>query len=100
MVTYLLVISCRTVAFYTGLSLPGTLFMGFGNIDTRTMISAEWLPTDMVGLILLANLPQVILSFIYFAYNSMFTAILLGHEWISYANKRKGLRVSQVSKTR
>jgi hypothetical protein len=50
----------------------------------------------MISLVLIANLPQVILSFLYFAYNGMFTAMLLGYEWTSYAWKRKGLRVSRV----
>lgn len=50
----------------------------------------------MISLVLIANLPQVILSFLYFAYNGMFTAMLLGYEWTSYASKRKGLRVSRV----
>jgi len=49
----------------------------------------------MVSLALVANLPQVILSFLYFAYNSLFTAMLMGYEWTSYAHKRKGLRVSR-----
>jgi hypothetical protein len=44
--------------------------------------------------ILVANIPQLILSTIYYSYNSLFTCFLLGREWDSYANSRKGLRVS------
>ncbi|KAF1919775.1 hypothetical protein BDU57DRAFT_152490 [Ampelomyces quisqualis] len=51
----------------------------------------------MILLALIANSPQVILSFLYFAYNSLFTAMLMGQEWTSYASKRKGLRVSRKS---
>jgi hypothetical protein len=74
------------------------LTTGFGNIDMRTMMSDNWLLTSMVGLVLLANLPQVILTFICFAYNIIFTAMLLFNEWISYVRKRKRHRISQVCK--
>lgn len=70
--------------------------LGFGAVDTRALITGEGFPTDMISLVLIANLPQVILSFLYFAYNGMFTAMLLGYEWTSYAYKRKGLRVTHV----
>lgn len=70
--------------------------LGFGAIDPRTLISSGSMPTDMVSLALIANLPQVILSFLYFAYNSLFTAMLMGYEWMSYAHKRKGLRISRI----
>lgn len=42
----------------------------------------------------IANSPQVILSMLYFSYNALFTSFLLSYEWISYAHKKKGLRVS------
>ena len=35
----------------------------------------------LVSSVLVANSPQLLLSFIYFAYNSLFTCILLAHEW-------------------
>lgn len=47
--------------------------------------------------ILIANLPQVILSFLYMMYNGLYTCMLLGHEWSSYAHQRKPLRVTSPS---
>jgi hypothetical protein len=70
--------------------------LGFGAVDTKALITGPGFPTNLVSLVLIANLPQLILSFLYFAYNGMFTAMLLGYEWTSYASKRKGLRVSRV----
>jgi hypothetical protein len=67
---------------------------GFGAVDPRAVISDSGFPTDMVSLALIANFPQVILSFLYFAYNGLFTAMLMGYEWTSYAYIRKGLRIS------
>jgi hypothetical protein len=72
------------------------LSLGFGAVDSRARISSASFPTSMVSLALIANFPQVLLSFIYFAYNGLFTAMLMGHEWTSYASKRKGLRISRV----
>jgi hypothetical protein len=36
------------------------------------------------------------LSFLYFSYNALFTGMLMGYEWVSYSQKRKGLRVSHA----
>lgn len=42
----------------------------------------------------LANLPQIILSFIYLAYNVEFTAICIINEYSMFSKTRKPLRVS------
>ncbi|KAJ4373036.1 hypothetical protein N0V83_003327 [Neocucurbitaria cava] len=76
-------------------SLPsGTPLSGltFGTIDPRTAIIG--MPNSLIPNVLLANTPQIILSLLYFSYNALFTAMLLGYEWTTYASKRKGLRVS------
>lgn len=49
---------------------------------------------SVATLALVANLPQLMLSILYFTYNSCFTIMLMGYEWVSYAYERKGLRVS------
>lgn len=64
-----------------------------GRVDPRTSIST-WLPDDVLVKAVIANIPQLILSVLYFNYNALFTAMLMGYEWTSYAVKRKGLRVS------
>ena len=43
---------------------------------------------------LIANLPQVVLSFLFLLYNGLFTSMLLADEWNGYARKRKPLRVT------
>lgn len=95
-ITVLLVRGVQMTYKYTTLSSEETFGLGFGAVDTRALIVGNWLPNDMIALVLTANLPRVILSFLYFAYNGLFTAMMLGYEWTSYVNKRKGLRVSQV----
>lgn len=86
----------KAIRDYGSFSSNAVFGLGFGAVDTRALIQGGSFPTDMISLVLIANLPQVILSFLYFAYNGMFTAMLLGYEWTSYAWKRKGLRVSRV----
>lgn len=56
-----------------------------------------WNPAGSSGLlltVLLANSPQVLLSCLFLAYNSLFTCMLLADEWNTYARKRKPLRVT------
>jgi hypothetical protein len=76
-------------------SLTGLANLGFGAVDPRTMITSNFQFAGIVSNSIVANIPQLILSILYFSYNSIFTAMLLGYEWTSYAQKRKGLRVSR-----
>ncbi|KAH7319986.1 hypothetical protein B0I35DRAFT_225134 [Stachybotrys elegans] len=56
--------------------------------------SLEWsLPTS----VLLSNTPQIIISFAYLFYNSIFTCMTLSYEYGRFATVRKPLRVSQPS---
>ena len=47
--------------------------------------------------VLIANSPQLILSFLFLTYNSILTCMLLADEWSGYACKRKPLRVTSPS---
>ncbi|KAF2832862.1 hypothetical protein CC86DRAFT_461346 [Ophiobolus disseminans] len=68
------------------------LRLAYGSIDPRTSIAG--MPNSTLANAVIANSPQVILSLLYFSYNSLMTAMVMGYEWTSYAHKRKGLRVS------
>ncbi|KAH7405997.1 hypothetical protein DE146DRAFT_787173 [Phaeosphaeria sp. MPI-PUGE-AT-0046c] len=50
--------------------------------------------SSLLPAVLLANLPQLVVSLIYVSYNSVWTSMLMGLEWSQYALKRKVLRVS------
>jgi hypothetical protein len=63
-----------------------------GAVDPRTAIPS--MPKGLISNAVIANTPQLGLSFLYFSYNALFTAMLMGYEWISYSHKRKGLRVT------
>ncbi len=73
-------------------SLPGLWRLGFGAARTDSVIYLKGV--GLIGCVLLANLPQAIISFIYLFYNGLFTSMLLGHEWALLARRRKTLRVS------
>ena len=77
------------------MDISNTLRIGFGAVDPRTLIFNNELSRDIIGLAVVSNTPQIILSVLYFTFNSLFTAMLMGYEWTSYAHKRKGLRVSR-----
>lgn len=48
----------------------------------------------VVLIVLVANSPQIILSFLYFSYNGIFTCMLLAKEWSRYGSKSSFLRVT------
>ena len=48
----------------------------------------------VIGVVLLANLPQAVLSFVYLSYNDMVTCMVLSAEFVRHAHEHKGLRVS------
>ncbi|KAK5683807.1 hypothetical protein LTS10_003670 [Elasticomyces elasticus] len=69
-------------------------FSTFGAIDTNNIITNS-LGAGLVANVVLANTPQLILSFIYIFYNDAFTRMLMSHEWAQFAETRKALRVSR-----
>ncbi|KAJ5721210.1 uncharacterized protein N7483_009144 [Penicillium malachiteum] len=74
-------------------ALSGIWSMGFGSANTNTLITIN-LSHNMIALILLANVPQLVLSIQYYLINSMLTCMLVAAEWDAYALHRKHLRVS------
>ncbi|GAB7365085.1 hypothetical protein MBLNU230_g6176t1 [Neophaeotheca triangularis] len=94
----LLSTALTTVAEWMGLNaLNAFLDTGFGRADTRLLVDTG-LPalgvSALLAHVLLVNLPQAIVSFLYFMYNGVLTSMLLAHEWSTYAVERKGLRVT------
>lgn len=47
-------------------------------------------------LIIVANIPQLFLSFYYLAHNRLFTCMAISREWSLFAHQRKGLRTSNA----
>ncbi|KAK5696441.1 hypothetical protein LTR97_007742 [Elasticomyces elasticus] len=69
-------------------------FSTFGAIDTNNVITNS-LGAGLIANVVLANTPQLILSFIYIFYNDAFTRMLMSYEWAQFAETRKALRVSR-----
>ncbi|EAT83304.2 hypothetical protein SNOG_09112 [Parastagonospora nodorum SN15] len=68
--------------------------IGWSAPDVRTMIYG---PTkDLIANAIIANSPQLILSWVYFSYNGLLTLLAMAREWESYMLHRKGLRVSDA----
>ncbi|KAJ9645682.1 hypothetical protein H2199_002721 [Coniosporium tulheliwenetii] len=73
--------------------------LGLSTVSSKTLI--VWgVPSlgssGLIANVVLANLAQPILSFLYFSYNGLITCFLLAYEWSQYAMQRKGLRVSNI----
>ena len=79
-------------------SFSALLSLGLDTTSIDTAISWSLPSSGNVGLlsgIFVVNLPQLILSLAYFAYNALFTSMLAGLEWSQMAWQKKSLRVSQ-----
>ncbi len=66
--------------------------MGFGEVSAESFVELRL--DGVILYVLVANLPQAIVSFLYLFYNGLFTCMLLGKEWASLAQHKKPLRVS------
>lgn len=100
-VTLLLVIGINTANYNNnGVARSALEFinLGIGTVTPDTLISGWHLAsiggTTIIASVLISNIPQIILSFLYFLFNGVFTSMLLADEWSDYAHKRKPLRVS------
>ncbi|KAH9206756.1 hypothetical protein DL95DRAFT_396674 [Leptodontidium sp. 2 PMI_412] len=51
--------------------------------------------TTLIALVALANLPQVIVSCLYFAYNTIYTSMVSADEWSRFTVNRKALRTTE-----
>lgn len=85
--------------YLTSRSISHLWSLGFGNVNGETLITMNHSkdlsgPTGVIFTVLVANSPQILLSFLYFAYNGIFTCMLLAEEWSAYASKRRFLRVT------
>ena len=69
--------------------------MGYGGVTSSAILPLS-VPgsAGLMFTIILANAPQLILSFLVLTYNGLFTCMLLAEEWSGYAHERKPLRVT------
>jgi hypothetical protein len=64
---------------------------GFATVNGNNLLNFG---TSLLPGILLANAPQVILSYLYIALNALYTNMFVSAEWASYMETRKPLRVT------
>lgn len=87
------------LAYFLGVSLF-ILTLDGGNGSGELTFSApagrNIIPTQLslLSTALIANLPQVLLSYIYVAFNSLFTCMFSGQEYMQYFHHRRPLRVT------
>jgi hypothetical protein len=84
----------------TSTSIQGLWSLGFGQVHGEALIAGwalESLTSETSAItanILIANLPQALLSFLYLTLNGLLTSMFLADEWSHFAKERKSLRVS------
>jgi hypothetical protein len=70
---------------------------GFGTISTSSLVNIGLNGSGLGSLIsniLIANLPQALMSLIYVFHNGVLTSMLAADEWSRFGHHRKTLRVS------
>ncbi|WAO95319.1 Hypothetical protein NCS54_01293200 [Fusarium falciforme] len=94
--SYLLYLGVEHVSVYETPSLAALWNRGFGQLSVDALIDFSGIMSleGPVVMVLIANLPQLILSLLYTALNGMWTAMLVGVEWNTYGQEHKGLRTS------
>jgi len=88
----LLRMGIRNDGKYFDIDLKSMLKRGFGKVSSGSILNIYF--GNITQAILLANLPQTILSFLYLTYNSVFTCMLSGHEWSLFSHHHRTLRVT------
>ncbi|KAL0253431.1 hypothetical protein SLS55_010410 [Diplodia seriata] len=95
----LLAYAIQTLKMYYGRGDPKSLWdLGIGTVSPYTLISGWSIPQRgsgaLVATVLIANLPQALLSILYIIINGLFTSLSLAREWSVFAYSRRALRVS------
>lgn len=65
--------------------------MGIGNAVGNNISPMS---NSMLVTVIIANIPQAILSYVYILFNSLYTCMVAGHEWTQLTKHRKTLRVT------
>ena len=87
-------VSLTCVLIFTNIAGPVSSWkIGLGEENPSKVIEHR-IHRSFLNIVVLVNLPQLIVSYIYVVYNSLFTCMLLTAEWSRYAHHRKGLRVT------
>lgn len=90
--------SCLALLFLTfSLLIAGTgkgQVFNFGAFDTKNVVQLS-LNLPVIANVVLANTPQVLVSFAYLFYNSILTCMVMADEYAGFGSIRKALRVSQ-----
>lgn len=89
--TYFLWRGISFIAYQSG--VKAAFKTGFGTADPRAMVQGLRI-YNIIPLVLLANLPQMVCSLLYFVFNALVTSMLQEAEWNRYYLQKKALRVS------
>ncbi|PUU75533.1 hypothetical protein B9Z19DRAFT_1053764 [Tuber borchii] len=88
-----LINSIQTESIVWSMDLKSMWTRGLGKVNGVSVLSSLNL-SNITRAVLISNIPQTILSFLYLTYNSLFTGMLLGHEWSLFSHYHRTLRVT------
>jgi hypothetical protein len=88
------IVPAKTTASLVSLDSTPIPTYGYEVLPTSTGDTSRMVFTAVRTAAVVANVPQLFMTILYMSYNDLFTRMLLGNEWASYATERKSLRVS------
>lgn len=77
---------------------PGSILDWHSGTHSDSKTWARQSTMDLMQAIIVSNIPQIILSFLYLNYNGLMTVMSLAREWARFSVRRNGLRVSTTRK--
>ena len=85
------------IVLYVNNDLNRYLNLGFSSSNLSEIVKRvdSTINHGLMGSVLLTNTPQIILSYIYTAYNAVLTSMLSHAELLGYSTKQRGLRVTE-----
>ncbi|KAL8722996.1 MAG: hypothetical protein Q9225_000612 [Loekoesia sp. 1 TL-2023] len=91
---YIVLLMIATILYFSALhgrsaNWSSLRDFGIGNPVGNNILS---MGNSMLVTVIIANIPQVILSYVYILFNSLYTCMVAGHEWTQFAKHRKTLR--------
>lgn len=95
-IALLRIVLCKLLLFKSQCWLKASLNSNnsFGSFSESEQNAFIDIPTSFVGGVLLANSPQLLLSFCYLTYNNLFTRLQMAREWSLYSKGYHPLRVT------
>ncbi|KAL8727544.1 MAG: hypothetical protein Q9166_005949, partial [cf. Caloplaca sp. 2 TL-2023] len=95
-IIYIILLIIAATAYFFGLRYQPPTWNTLQKMGIGDPVGNNIIPMNhsMLVTAIIANIPQVVLSYVYLLFNSIYTCMLANHEWTQFAANRTLLRVT------